>query len=157
MPLIIRSFASTPWTRSLNRTKMLVNVFVTLANAAGAVSTMNGATVFVGGIVITTVAIADVPCAPLAPNATAWSRLVPKGAFQRRLYGGLTSSPMLDPFARKSTLVTPSIALAYALTVRLIGPSTTVPVGGATIAAYGVWAVSYSVTDTGRVTRRAPR
>src|ERR1043165_4621490 len=108
MPLINNALASTPWTLSLNRTSILVRLFFTLSKAAGALSTINGATTLVGGIVMTTLDTADVPRSPEALNATACHPLLPNGLLQAMRYGGVATCPILDPFAKKSTFVTPS-------------------------------------------------
>src|SRR5262245_28318896 len=108
-----------------------------MAAASGMRTATVGATVLVGGIVMTTTTGGEVPRAPFASTATAVRMFVPKGAFQRPKKGALSSCANSMPLARNWTLVTPVMALAVAVTKRFVGPSMMAPSAGLGIAATG--------------------
>src|SRR5436190_18722643 len=110
-----RSEASTFWTYSLNVAVRLVR-FVTVEPASGNCAVILGEITFVGGMVIVTVTMAEVPDTPFASKAIAVSKLVPNGAFQIAKYGTESSWPNSSPLARNCTLVTPLVAYAAAVT-----------------------------------------
>ena len=81
----------------------------------------------------------DVAEFPAASNATPVRETMPSGAvaeFQLNWYGAVLVLATVDPLTRKSTRVTPTLSLAFTLTVTL--PDTVPPVGEAIATVGGV-------------------
>lgn len=59
------------------------------------------------------------------------------GTFHEQLYGTVESVQTCEPLTKKSTLSTPTLSLAVALSARVVRRATVAPVAGAVIVAVG--------------------